>query len=127
MQRQDLRHALTRKLLQKANKQKWKESSSLKTFIFHFDGKEYTVFDSLTVGEISIIIRMTKEREKNLNPFNARSVRGYFEDTDNLVAEILRRCFRMTDSQIAAIDQMERRRLGYALIGFLVAANNLKL
>jgi hypothetical protein len=83
------------------------------------------VFDSLTRGEIAAVVQMARERDKNLNPFNAKSTRRYFEDTDRMVAEILRRCFHMTDNQIASMDQMERRHLGNAFIRFLVTANNL--
>ena len=97
----------------------------MENLTFHFNGKEYTVFDSLTSGEISIIMKMAQEREKNLNPLNAKSTKRYFEDTDSMVAAILKRCFHMTDNQIAEMDQMERRRLGNAFIKFLVAATNL--
>jgi hypothetical protein len=42
-----------------------------------------------------------------------------------MAAAILRRCFHMTDSQIAGIEQMERRSLANAFIRFLKRANNL--
>jgi hypothetical protein len=93
--------------------------------IFHHNGIEYTVYDALTPDEIKTIMKMGDERDRKLNPINAKSTRKYFEDTDKMVAAILRRCFHMTDSQIGDIEQIERRRLASAFIRFLRAANGL--
>ena len=70
-------------------------------------------------------MKMGEERDRKLNPLNPKSTRKYFEDTDKMVAAILRRCFHMTDSQIAAMEQIERRSLASAFIRFLRSANNL--
>lgn len=91
--------------------------------IFHHDGKEYTVYDALKPDEIRMIITMGEERNKKLDALNAKSMKKYFEDTDKLVAIILRRCFRMTDSQISEMEQLERRNLAHAFIRFIAAAN----
>ncbi len=93
--------------------------------IFHHNGKEYVVYDALTSDEIKAILKMGKERDRKLNPLNPKSTKKYFEDTDKMVAAILRRCFRMTDRQIEAIEQVERRSLATAFIRFLSSANNL--
>lgn len=92
--------------------------------VFHFKGREYTVYDALSFDEIGAIIKMTGERNKKLKPLDAKSTRKYFEDTDKMVAALLRRCFHMTDRQIANMDQMERRSLGSAFIRFLAAATD---
>lgn len=94
--------------------------------IFHFDGKEYTVFEILRADEVGAVLRMAEERDRRLRPLDSRSARKYFEDRDAMIATILRRCFRMTDAQISAMDQMQRRRLGVAFILFLASANDLK-
>ena len=70
-------------------------------------------------------MRMNDERSRKLDALNAKSMRRYFEDTDKLVSTILRRCFRLTDGQIAALDEPERRNLAHAFIKFLVTANKL--
>jgi hypothetical protein len=93
--------------------------------IFHHNGREYTVYDVLTVDEIRAVVMMGRERDKKLNPLNQKSADKYFQDTDKMVAVILRRCFHMTDSQIAGIDQLERRSLTSAFIRFLQSANKL--
>ncbi|AIF85263.1 hypothetical protein NTE_03234 [Candidatus Nitrososphaera evergladensis SR1] len=93
--------------------------------IFHHNGKEYAVYDALTLDEIKTIMKMSDERDRKLNPLNSKSTRKYFEDTDKMVAAILRRCFRMTDSQISDIEQSERRSLASAFIRFLKSANGL--
>jgi hypothetical protein len=93
--------------------------------IFHHDGKEYAVYDALTLDEIKTITKMSDERDRKLNPLNSRSTRKYFEDTDKMVAAILRRCFHMTDSQISDIERSERRSLASAFIRFLKSANGL--
>jgi hypothetical protein len=93
--------------------------------IFHHNGREYTIYDTLTVDEIRAIMKMGKERDRKLNPLNAKSTRKYFEDTDKMVAATLRRCFKMTDRQIADIDEVERRSLASSFIRFLSCANNL--
>jgi len=92
--------------------------------IFHHNGKEYVVYDALTADEIKAILKMGKERDRKLNPLNPKSTRKYFEDTDKMVAALLRRCFRMTDEQIEDIDQIERRSLASAFIIFLRSATN---
>ncbi|MEO9295312.1 MAG: hypothetical protein ABI347_06905 [Nitrososphaera sp.] len=93
--------------------------------IFHHNGREYMVYDMLTVDEIKAVVMMGKERDKKLNPLSQKSADKYFQDTDKMAAVILRRCFHMTDSQIAGIDQMERRDLASAFIRFLQSANKL--
>lgn len=102
-----------------------RQVQGLKHLTFHFGGKEYIIFDSLTYDEIRTITKMARDREKNLNPLNAKSTKRYFEDTDRMMATLLRRCFHLTDNQIAEMDQMELRSLGSAFIRFLVVANNL--
>lgn len=91
--------------------------------IFHHNGKEYIVYDILTSDEINAQRRMDQERDRKLNPLNARSARKYFEDTDKMVAATLRRCFKMTDRQIADIEQIERRNLASSFFRFLKSAN----
>jgi hypothetical protein len=93
--------------------------------IFHHNGREYTVYDALTADEIRTIAVMGEERDRKLNPLNPKSTRKYFEDTDKMVAAILRRCFHMTDSQISNIEEAERRSLASGFIQFLRSANNL--
>ncbi|MGH9991408.1 MAG: hypothetical protein ACREBU_05590 [Nitrososphaera sp.] len=93
--------------------------------IFHHNGREYVVYDALTSEEIKAILKMGRERDRKLNPLNPKSMRKYFDDTDKMVAAILRRCFRMTDSQIKDLEQLERRSLASAFIRFLESANNL--
>jgi hypothetical protein len=90
--------------------------------VFHFSGREYTIYNTLTFDEIGAFLEMANGRDRKLNPLDARSTKRYFEDTDKMVAAILRRCFRMTDGQIAEMDQSERRGLGSAFIKFLAAA-----
>lgn len=97
----------------------------MERLIFHHNGKEYVIYDALTTDEIKTIVLMGEERDRKLNPLNQKSARKYFEDTDKMVAVILRRCFHMTDSQIAGIEQLERRSLASAFIRFLRSANNL--
>ncbi|HEX9677184.1 hypothetical protein [Nitrososphaera sp.] len=92
--------------------------------IFHHDGKEYRMYNVLTLDEIKTIMKMAEERDRKLNALNAKSTREYFEDTDKMVAATLRRCFHMTDRQIEDMDPIERRSLGSAFIKFLAAANN---
>ncbi len=93
--------------------------------IFHHNGREYTVYDALTADEIRTVAVMGEERDRRLNPLNPKSTRKYFEDTDKMVAAILRRCFHMTDSQISNIEEAERRSLASGFIQFLRSANNL--
>lgn len=93
--------------------------------IFHHNGREYTVYDALTADEIRTIVVMGEERDRRLNPLNPKSTRKYFEDTDKMVAAILRRCFHMTDSQISNLEEPERRSLASSFIQFLRSANNL--
>lgn len=96
----------------------------LEHLIFHHDdGKEYIVYDVLRADEITAMIRMDQERDRKLNPLNAKSARKYLEDTDKMVAATLRRCFRMTDRQIADIEQTERRNLASSFFRFLKSAN----
>jgi hypothetical protein len=97
----------------------------LEHLIFHHKGKEYTVYDILTLEEINAIMKMDKDRDRKLNPLNAKSTRKYFEDTDKMVAATLRKCFKMTDKQIADIDEIERRSLASSFIRFLRTANSL--
>jgi hypothetical protein len=97
----------------------------LEYIIFHHNGKEYIVYDILTLEEINAIMKMDKERDRKLNPLNAKSTRKYFEDTDKMVAATLRKCFKMTDKQIADIGEIERRRLASSFIRFLRTANSL--
>lgn len=93
--------------------------------VFHHGGREYTIYDSLTPDEIKATLRMADERDRKLNPLNPKSTRKYFEDTDRMVATILRKCFHMTDKQIEDMEEIERRSLASAFIKFLASANNL--
>jgi hypothetical protein len=68
---------------------------------------------------------MADERDRKLNPLNSKSTRKYFEDTDRMVATILRKCFHMTDKQIEDMGEIDRRSLTSAFIKFLASANNL--
>lgn len=92
--------------------------------IFHHNGKEYKVYDALTIDEIKTVMIMEEERTKKLDPLNKKSVKKYFDDTDKMVLTVLRRCFRMTDNQISNIDEVERRNLANSFIQFIVIANN---
>jgi hypothetical protein len=93
--------------------------------IFHHNGREYTVYDALTNDELRTIMKMNEERSRKLDALNAKSTRKYFEDTDKMVSTILRRCFRMSDGQIAEMEEPERRNLAHAFIRFLAVANKL--
>ncbi|MGI0037012.1 MAG: hypothetical protein ACRD99_01480 [Nitrososphaera sp.] len=93
--------------------------------IFHHNGREYTIYDALTNDELNTIMRMNEERSRKLDALNAKSTRKYFEDTDKMVSTILRRCFRLTDGQIADLEEPERRNLAHAFVKFLAAANKL--
>ena len=93
--------------------------------IFHHNGREYTVYDALTSGEIAAIMTMNEERFRKLDALNSKSTKKYFQDTDRMVLTIQRRCFRMTDKQIAGMGQVEARSLTSAFIKFVAAANNL--
>lgn len=92
---------------------------------FHHNGREYSVYDALTLDEIKATMKMSDERDKNLRPLNPKSVNKYFEDTDKMAAALLRRCFRMTDGQISSMEQIKRRNLASAFIRFLKTANAL--
>lgn len=92
---------------------------------FHHLGKEYTIYETLTVDEIKAIMSMEKERHRKLDALNKKSVKRYFEDTDRMVIAILKKCFHMTDNQILEIDEINRRNLAYSFIRFTIAANNL--
>jgi hypothetical protein len=92
--------------------------------IFHHNGREYTVYDALTVDEIKTIMAMEEERNRKLDALNKKSAKRYFEDTDKMVKAILRRCFRMTDDQISQIEEAERRSLTHSFIRFIAVANN---
>jgi len=96
---------------------------SVDHLIFHHGCREYTVYDVLKPDEIRMIMIMGEERNKKLDALNAKSMKKYFEDTDKLVEIILRRCFHMTDDQIAGMEQLECRNLAHAFIRFIVAAN----
>jgi hypothetical protein len=52
-------------------------------------------------------------------------MRRYFEDTDKMVLTILKRCFRLTEAQIAAMEEPDRRNLAHAFVRFLATANKL--
>lgn len=93
--------------------------------VFHHNGREYAVHDALTLEEIKTMMKMSDERDKKLRPLDSRSASKYFEDTDKMVAALLRRCFRMTDDQISNMEQIERRNLASAFIRFLKTANAL--
>jgi hypothetical protein len=97
----------------------------LEHVIFHHNGREYTVYDALTNDELKTIMKMNEDRNKKLDSLNAKSTRKYFEDTDKMVSTILRRCFHMTDGQIAGMEEPERRNLAHDFIRFLAAANKL--
>jgi hypothetical protein len=97
----------------------------LEHLIFHHNGKEYKIYDVLTIDEINAIIEMNQERDRKLNPFNAKSTRKYFDDTDKMLAAVLRKCLKMTDKQIADIETTERRYLASSFINFLKKANGL--
>ena len=92
--------------------------------IFHHNGQEYIVYDALATDELKTIMKMNEERSKKLDSLNAKSMRKYFEDTDKMVATILRRCFRLTDGQITSMEEPERRNLAYSFVRFLATANN---
>jgi hypothetical protein len=92
--------------------------------IFHHAGREYTVYDALTIDEIKTITAMEEERNRKLDALNKKSVKRYFEDTDKMVMVILRRCFRMTDNQISQIEEVERRNLAHSFVRFIAVANN---
>lgn len=91
---------------------------------FHHGGKEYIIHETLKVDEIKTIVSMEKERNRKLDPLDKKSVKRYFEDTDKMVASILRKCFHMTDDQIMEIDEVNRRNLAYSFIRFTMAAND---
>lgn len=93
--------------------------------IFHHNGREYTIYDVLTNQELKTIMRMNEERNRKLDGLNAKSTKRYFEDTDRMVSTILRRCFHLSDRQIAEMEQSERRNLAHAFIKFLASANRL--
>ncbi len=93
--------------------------------IYHHQGKEYTIYETLTVEEIRTIMSMERERNRKLDALNKKSVKRYFEDTDKMVVTILRKCFHMTDDQIQKIDEISRRKLVHSFIQFTIAANNL--
>ena len=92
--------------------------------IFHHNGREYTVYDALTPDEIAAIMTMNEERFRKLDALNSKSTKKYFQDTDKMVITILRRCFHMTDKQIADMGQIEARNLTASFIKFVAAANN---
>lgn len=98
---------------------------ALEHLIFHHGGREYTIHEALTADEIKTIIEMSEKRDKKLDPFNAKSTRKYFEDTDKMGSAVLRRCFGMSDNQIAGIEITQRRSLVSAFIRFLKTANNI--
>ena len=93
--------------------------------IYHHQGKEYTIYETLTVEEIRAIMSMEKERNRKLDALNKKSVKRYFEDTDRMVVTILRKCFHMTDNQIKENDEISRRKLVHSFIQFTITANNL--
>ena len=93
--------------------------------VFHHNGREYTVYDALKNDEVKTILKMNDERNRKLDSLNAKSTRKYFEDTDKLVSSVLRRSFRMTDSQIAGMEEPERRNLVHSFIMFLATANKI--
>lgn len=98
---------------------------SVEHIFFHHQGREYTIYETLTVEEIKTIMSMEEERNRKLDALNKKSAKRYFEDTDKMVITILRKCFHMTDDQILKIDEINRRNLAYSFIQFTVAANNL--
>ena len=91
--------------------------------IFHHNGREYTVYDALTNDELKTIMQMNEERTRKLDALNAKSTRKYFDDTDKLVSTVLRRCFHMTDGQVASMEEPDRRSLAHSFMRFLAAAN----
>ena len=91
--------------------------------VFHHNGKEYPVYNLLTVDEVKAIMVMGEERNRKLDALNAKSTKKYFEDTDKMVTTILRKCLRLTDSQIAGMEELERRNLTHSFIRFIAAAN----
>jgi hypothetical protein len=91
---------------------------------FHYGGKEYIIHETLKVDEIKTIVSMEKERNRKLDPLDKKSVKRCFEDTDKMVASILRKPFHMTDDQIMEIDEVNRRNLAYSFIQFTMAAND---
>jgi hypothetical protein len=93
--------------------------------IFHHNGREFTIYDALTSDELKTIMRMNDERNRKLDALNAKSMRRYFEDTDKMVLTILKRCFRLTETQIAAMEEPDRRNLAHAFVRFLATANKL--
>ena len=93
--------------------------------IFHHNGKEYIVYNALTTNEIRTITAMEEERNRKLDALNKKSMKKYFEDTDEMVMTILRKCFHLTDEQISSLDQVERRSLAHAFISFIATANSL--
>lgn len=93
--------------------------------IFHHNGREYTIYNALRADEITAILAMGEERDRRLNSLNHKSTRKYFEDTDKMVAAILRKCFQMTDRQISSLEESDRRSLVSAFIKFLRMANSL--
>ena len=97
----------------------------MENLVFHHGGKEYIVYDALTTDEIRTIMTMSENRNKKLDALNAKSMKKYFEDTDRMVLTILRRCFQMTDDQIDAMEEVERRNLVHNFIRFLANANDL--
>ncbi len=98
----------------------------MELILFHHRGKEYTIYETLTVDEIKTIMSMEKERNRKLDALNKKSAKRYFEDTDKMVITILRKCFHMTDNQILEIDEVNRRNLAFSFIQFTIAANNLQ-
>jgi hypothetical protein len=92
--------------------------------IFHHNGREYTVYDALTADKVAAIMSMNEERFRKLDGLNSKSTKKYFQDTDRMVITILRKCFHMTDKQIADMGQIEARSLTNAFIKFAAAANN---
>jgi len=93
--------------------------------LFHHQGKEYTIYETLTVEEIKTIMSMERERNRKLDALNKKSVKKYFEDTDRMVTTILRKCFHLTDNQLEEIDDVSRRNLAHSFIQFIIDANNL--
>jgi hypothetical protein len=103
----------------------FQELQTVEHVIFHHNGKEYAVYNALTIDEIGTITAMEAERSKKLDALNKKSMKRYFEDTDKMVMTILRKCFHLTDEQISSLDEVERRGLAHAFINFIAAANNL--
>lgn len=101
------------------------ELESVDHLFFHHQGKEYIIYETLTVEEIKTIMSMEKERNRKLDALNKKSVKRYFEDTDKMAVTILRKCFHLTDNQIRKIEESNRRNLAHSFIQFTIAANNL--